>query len=949
MARPNYRSLLSCFTILLNSVLTGCGGGGGTPAPGPSAPAVPLGLTPTSVTIDAGTSKQFAATGGTTPYTFSVTEGQGSIDAHGLYSASSGPGTATVKVADSAGASLTARITINSALTLTPSSATLTASSGQTLLFSAAGGGGPYQFSVASGSGTIDSNGLYTAGNTAGSDVVQVTDTTGGSVSVSVRLVRIRTNGIVNTMIVDPSGTYLGGAFSAVNPYLTSRAAVLDPTSGKPVLSCNLGTGFDAAVNASVIVGSSLYVGGSFTSFNGHPAHGLAKLDAATCALDATFSGDSGISGLLDPSVGAPAPPVVNSLSSNGSALFVGGNFAQYRGVPANGLVKIDLQSGAPDLAFTQASGPNHVVTLVAASADSVFINGEFTTYRGTAVYGRVPLKLNATSGNIDPDFVPLTETNRAIDSMLVAGGSLYISGDFSVNNPGIKKLDLATGAVDTTFAQGVSAIPHLVGQMAASGASLFVAGSYTDPSNGIVHGVAKIDATTGAPDPSFTRFTPMDQAAATLSVSGGSVYIAGIFGTYGGQHVPGLARLDASTGTVDAAFGLVPGFDFGSPLTLVATPNAVYVAGAMLTYGGTPAQNIAKLNTLNGTPDLTFLQAPGPDNAVSKLLLSGTNLYVGGQFGHYGAITTGSLAKVDSLTGIADPQFSTGGAFGVDFNISLGNPADVLTLALKAGSLYVGGLFSSYRGQPAAPLVKLDASTGALDSAFVQPGDFTALGGPFYFPLEVTSLALSADSLYVAGNFSTYRGTARPALAKLDPTTGAIDPGFFPGTSFTLSDIQFNSTEINAVLISGNSLFLAGSPLTLAGGVKSTGLAKVNLLTGAPDSSFTRAVTLSNYSLQNTVVKDLAQVGSAIYAAGNFVHYTGGAASYPQNLVKYDPATGQFDSTFSQTSGPDGTVNSVTVSGSSIYVNGAFDAYRGTVNPYSIAIDPTTGASNDR
>ncbi|MBS0419054.1 MAG: delta-60 repeat domain-containing protein [Proteobacteria bacterium] len=933
-----------CFVI----VLAACGGGSTSNSPpSPPLPPDPLSLSPTSATVDAGMTQKFAASGGVPPYTFTITAGQGTMDASGgTFTAPTSSGTATIKVADSSGSSMTAQVTVDPRLTLTPGSATVTAGTGRSVQFVAGGGSGGYKFSVASGSGTIDANGLYTTGNTAGTDIVQVTDSVGGITPASILVVRIRTNGPVESMVTDGSAIYLGGSFTAVNPYLTPRAAVLDPTLGKPIPECDLGTGFDAAVNASVVVGNSLYVGGAFTNYNGQPAHGIAKLDVSTCALDTTFTQAQGLSGFLDSWSGAPVPTTALALASNGSALYVGGNFNQYRGVAANGFIKIDPQSGALDSTFTQSTGPNHLVNVISASADWVFFSGEFNQYRGAVVpNGRfAPLKVSATTGDMDPGFVP-PQSDRVV-ALLQSAGSIYVAG--SLHAP-VQKLDVATGTSDPVFAQGLATTSITgVGSIAISGSSLYLASAFTNTSGFPVSGVSKVDALTGVLDPSFSQATVTDQGQTVtgISVLGNSLYIVGSFAQFAGQPAPGLAKIDASSGALDPQFGLKPGFEQYSTQSIVATPSAVYVTGTMSTYGGVPAHNIAKLDAVTGVADTKFLSAPGPDAAVSKLLLSGSSLFAGGQFTHYGNLPIAGLAKVDPGTGIADSQFIQGIGFEADFNVNRGVPANVTSLAIKGDALYVGGLFATYGGQPVVALAKLDMNSGVLDTSFTQASQFTALWSPIsLIPLEVTALALSSDSLYVAGNFVQYRGAPQKLVAKIDPITGALDPAFAPITSPTPDAIQYNSTMVNALLISGNNLYIGSAPLTLAGGVSSSGLAKVDVSTGVPDASFCQAITLSTFSALTPAVRDLALIGSSLYAAGNFAHPVGSSGAYAQNLAKFDSAGGGIDTTFSQPNGPNGTVTSLSLDGSLLDINGTFSGYRGTVSPYSIGVDPANGA----
>src|SRR5882757_3351975 len=98
--------------------------------------------------------------------------------------------------------------------------------------------------------------------------------------------------------------------------------------------------------------------------------------------------------------------------------------------------------------------------------------------------------------------------------------------------------------------------------------------------------------------------------------------------------------------------------------------------------------------------------------------------------------------------------------------------------------------------------------------------------------------------------------------------------------TTVTLGSLMYNQTLVNALLISVNQLYMAGAPVTLAGGVQSSGLARVNLLSGAPDAAFTQAVALRSYSALTPEIHDLVEIGNSVYLAGNFTNPvgTGGA-----------------------------------------------------------------------
>lgn len=96
--------------------------------------------------------------------------------------------------------------------------------------------------------------------------------------------------------------------------------------------------------------------------------------------------------------------------------------------------------------------------------------------------------------------------------------------------------------------------------------------------------------------------------------------------------------------------------------------------------------------------------------------------------------------------------------------------------------------------------VVAFDRTTGEISPSFSP----TVAGGQVW--------ALAADpatnSIYLGGSFDTVDGTARPVLAKVDATTGALDPAFRP----TFTGGQINDMEL--VEVAGvKHLVLAGKP----------------------------------------------------------------------------------------------------------------------------------------
>lgn len=135
-----------------------------------------ISINPTSVSILAGGTMSFSASGGNGDYVFSVVSGSGTIDpVNGVYTAPGSEGTDIVIVTDSTNLSATATVSIVSILDeleINPKVATL--SPGSSITFVATGGVEPYTFSFETNNsgGTITAAGVYTAGTVTG-----VTDT----------------------------------------------------------------------------------------------------------------------------------------------------------------------------------------------------------------------------------------------------------------------------------------------------------------------------------------------------------------------------------------------------------------------------------------------------------------------------------------------------------------------------------------------------------------------------------------------------------------------------------------------------------------------------------------------------------------------------------------------------------------------------------------------------
>jgi hypothetical protein len=149
---------------------------------------------PATTTLMQGASLQFAAAGGTSPYSFTKQSGAGSVTAGGLYTAPGGAGSAVIRVTDSVGSTSDASVTIVASGPLGLSATATSVEEGKTATFSAYGGtpGYTYSLSVSASGGSINAvTGLYGAGGNvgAGIDTVVVTDSTMATSSLGISVI----------------------------------------------------------------------------------------------------------------------------------------------------------------------------------------------------------------------------------------------------------------------------------------------------------------------------------------------------------------------------------------------------------------------------------------------------------------------------------------------------------------------------------------------------------------------------------------------------------------------------------------------------------------------------------------------------------------------------------------------------------------------------------------
>jgi trimeric autotransporter adhesin len=518
--------------------------------------------------------------------------------------------------------------------------------------------------------------------------------------------------------------------------------------------------------------------------------------------------------------------------------------------------------------------------------------------------------------------------------------GRAYVGGSFFMVGPRLGSGLALTNASDVPAA----GFPDINGRVEAAvpdgAGGEFIGGTFTSvggvPRNRLAH--IKADGTLDAGwNPSVNNTV----RALALSPAGETLYVGGDFtgaNAIGGQNHSRLAKLSATTGTVDADWHAGAS---GSVRALAASGSSLYVGGS---FGVVFADNadapgkLAKVDAAGaGDVDTNWTTQVTGGSKVNALALSGPDLYVGGDYFQVNGTNRAGLAKVASgSTGALDATWNP------DPN------GEVFALQASGTDLFVGGFYFSVGDKNRAGLAKL-ATTGA--------GDADPTWDPAEIGTKVNALALSGGELLVGGEFFGIGGAAdRPFLAKLATTgTGAATSwkpnpndvvlslatsgsSIFAGGEFSSAGPQNKFRGALIRLNANGSLDEAWDP-QVSPGVFALSLQGTELIIGG---DFTRVHTTSRFGLaklstegsgamdatwatQAFGVKALARSGDDLFVGGDFTGPNSVGNQTRSRIAKVSATgTGVVDATWDPNA-VGGAVNALAVSGSDLFVGGAF------------------------
>ncbi|MEM1080090.1 MAG: hypothetical protein AAGH65_00770, partial [Pseudomonadota bacterium] len=288
----------------------------------------------------------------------------------------------------------------------------------------------------------------------------------------------------VTSLAVIGTDLYVGGRFSQAGGVAVNNIAVFDSAlSGNAAWSA-LGSGVDDDVLDFAVMGTDLYVGGSFSQAGGSAADGIARFDT-----DET--GDAGWSTLGDGVNGA-----VQSLAIIGVNLYAGGEFGQAGGAPASGIAVYDTTATGNAGWSALGSGVSDDAEVMTVISTDLYVGGDFSTAGGVAAGG---IARYDTTQVGDAGWSALgSGVNGDVDALAVIGTDLFVGGFFSQAGGGpadsIARFD-TTATDDAGWSALGSGAGNVVTALAVIGAELYVGGGFTQAGGIAVSRVAVFDS----------------------------------------------------------------------------------------------------------------------------------------------------------------------------------------------------------------------------------------------------------------------------------------------------------------------------------------------------------------------------------------------------------------------------------------------------------------------
>lgn len=572
----------------------------------------------------------------------------------------------------------------------------------------------------------------------------------------------------------DPAWYSPGNAAGALDPQDTLTTNYLLQKSRAGVYS-NLATSLNGAVRTMAKDSSgNLWVGGDMTSpgtgavkWNGSSLSAVSGLSAAIYALLANGtdvyaagannsvarSAAGAAFSALTVDLGANGP--IYAAYTDGTTLWVGGDFSQIGGVAANNIAALTI--AGPTWAALGA-GTNGPVNAIRKVGTNLYVGGSFGSAGAVANTGAIA-RWNLSSPGWNAMGAGATASTGSVVYGIDADGSsnVYVVGYFGAMGgvSGVNTVGKWDGSVWSSVGSGFALSRAYCIEIDASN-NIYVGG------DNVRIGVSSFANLWKWNGSSWATLTGGDTNGAVYALyhDGTNLWLGGAFTLAGG--VASTARFCRHNGSAFQARG--SGIDNGIVYSIVPRGTSFILAGSFINGDG--QANGDYIIRWDGSA--YQVMSTGLTNVARAMATTGgasDNVYVGGEFS-------------DWLTMWNGTTFTAQGTGSATLSIN----AAVYALAKIGNILYLGGLFTTANSITVNYIYSLDLSLsnkgGLLSSG---------MNGPVYALLVDTS-----SKLYLAGGFTTAGGVTVNYVCKFDP--GGTFSALGSGLSSTVRTLAFDS-----------------------------------------------------------------------------------------------------------------------------------------------------------
>lgn len=798
-------------------------------------------------------------------------------------------------------------------------------------------------------------------------------------------------DGVVYSLERKDTSVYVGGSFQYIGGKYKLNFAQVGIQSGVAV---NGTVNANGGVYKIAAVGDTLFTGGAFTKVGFHHPY-LGKLSTSNDNADFNFPFANG--------------SIYTSVSDGSGGYYVGGDFTVIGGIQRYYVAHV-LSDQTIDPAFDAGLiyGGNGGIRTLLKDGSTLYIGGGFYNIGSPYLPRNYTASLNAATGAVLP-WNP--DPNGTVYSLLKKDTTIYIGGAFSIVGGKSRSCFVRVGATGGNVINGTTSVNSTVRKIVNKGDTLFVGGDFTYTSFSRQHLAYYNSSSSDVPDENFPEAD--GNVNVIIPDGSGGWYVGGDFTTIGGLTRPGLARINSS-GQVVASFNPSITSVSGNPviwaMTIIGT--RLVIGGSFDVVNSTARTNLAAVLTTTGG---AVSWAHAANGAVYTLANDGTSVFAGGAFTVVNSVVHNYIAKFNSTGTVQTWSQTTSGANAPVHCIILLSASRMIVagefttigvssikyIAKMHPALNTANVITTWNPDPDAPVYNvlstgnkiymagafnnLYSSTTPLSRTYIACVD-TLVGAtarPFNPVCDgvVYTMAFDGGTLHFVGAFNSVNGTSRLNAAAVDTSGSSALTAFNVSANAAVHHISIQSGKVlmggafNAVqyfqryylaslshntgkcsswdpsvsnivyglAVNNSEVFAAGvfddvyittTPVSRSG-VASWNLSTYNLTSWNPQ-------VYLNGSLTSSDVYALSVSGSNVYIGGAFDSV---GTERRNNIARLNSVTGNVDATWNPNA--DGYVRDLLLDNTTVIAGGDFSFFRWANRSYLAAIKHSTGQWN--